>query len=185
MPMIAVHSVSDAFSGADCARLLDTVRETVPRDAGLVRHGRDHNLRRADVVWLDEVPETDWVMERIIDIVRTANRDVFGFDVTEFAESPQVARYGAERQGHFDWHSDIGEGRLAERRKLTIVVQLSDPDAYDGGELDLMPGAGVQTAERAQGAATLFPSFVLHRVRPVTRGARRSLTVWCHGAPFR
>jgi PKHD-type hydroxylase len=183
--MIAVHSVRDALSAADCARLIEVVADAPERDAGLVGQARDHNLRRADLVWLDEVPGTGWVMDRMIDLVRRANRDVFDFEVTEFAESPQVARYGAEREGHFDWHSDVGEGRLAERRKLTIVVQLSDPDAYAGGDLDLMPGAGIVTADRARGAATLFPAFVLHRVAPVTRGARHSLTVWCHGAPFR
>lgn len=124
-------------------------------------------------------------MDRVIDLVRIANRDVFDFDITDFAESPQVARYGAEREGHFGWHSDVGEGRLAERRKLTIVVQLSDPESYAGGDLEVMPGANILTAERARGAATLFPAFVLHRVTPVTVGTRHSLTVWCHGAPFR
>jgi PKHD-type hydroxylase len=183
--MIAVHTVSDAFSGADCARLLQTLADAPSRDAGLVRQARDHNLRRADLIWLDEVPATEWVMERMIDVVRAANRDVFDFDITDFAESPQFARYGAEREGHFGWHSDIGEGRLAERRKLTIVVQLTEPDAYEGGDLQLMPGAGEVTARRERGTATLFPSFVLHRVTPVTRGERHSLTVWCHGAPFR
>ncbi|WP_109669830.1 2OG-Fe(II) oxygenase [Roseicyclus mahoneyensis] len=183
--MIAVHSVRDAFSGADCARLLDLIEDAPARDAGLVRQARDHNLRRADLVWLDEVEGTGWVMDRMIDLVRSANRDVFDFDITDFAESPQVARYGAEREGHFGWHSDVGEGRLAERRKLTIVVQLSDPDTYSGGDLEVMPGANSLTAERARGAATLFPAFVLHRVTPVTAGQRHSLTVWCHGAPFR
>lgn len=46
-----------------------------------------------------------------------------GFDLTDFLESPQVARYGAEGEGHFDWHSDIGAGQVAAKRKLTIVVQ--------------------------------------------------------------
>ena len=124
-------------------------------------------------------------MDRVIDLVRAANRDVFDFDITDFAESPQVARYGAEREGHFGWHSDVGEGRLAERRKLTIVVQLYEPDAYTGGDLEVMPGANIISADRARGTATLFPSFVLHRVTPVTVGERHSLTVWCHGAPFR
>jgi PKHD-type hydroxylase len=183
--MIAVQSVRDAFSGADCARLLDLIAEAPARDAGLVRQARDHNLRRADLVWLDEVEGTGWVMDRMIDLVRTANRDVFDFDITDFAESPQVARYGAEREGHFGWHSDVGEGRLAERRKLTIVVQLSEDESYTGGDLEVMPGANFVTADRTRGAATLFPSFVLHRVTPVTAGTRHSLTVWCHGAPFR
>ena len=73
---------------------------------------------------------------------------------------------------------------MAERRKLTIVVQLSEPDAYTGGDLEVMPGANIISADRARGTATLFPSFVLHRVTPVTVGERHSLTVWCHGAPF-
>ncbi|WP_439137896.1 2OG-Fe(II) oxygenase [Roseicyclus sp.] len=183
--MIAVQSVSDAFSGADCARLLDTITTAPARDAGLVRQARDHNLRRADLVWLDDVADTAWVMDRVIELVRMANRDLFDFDITDFAESPQVARYGAEREGHFGWHSDVGEGRLAERRKLTIVVQLSEPDAYRGGDLEVMPGANIIAADRTRGTATLFPSFVLHRVTPVMTGERHSLTVWCHGAPFR
>ncbi|NKX43124.1 2OG-Fe(II) oxygenase [Roseicyclus persicicus] len=183
--MIAVHSVSDAFSGADCTRLLDLIAEAPTRDAGLVRQARDHNLRRADLVWLDDVEGSAWVMDRMIELVRHANREVFDFDITDFAESAQVARYGAEREGHFGWHSDIGEGRLAERRKLTIVVQLSEAHAYAGGDLEVMPGANVVAADRARGTATLFPSFVLHRVTPVTAGERHSLTVWCHGAPFR
>jgi PKHD-type hydroxylase len=183
--MIAVHSVRDAFSDAECTRLLDMIADAPARDAGLVRQARDHNLRRADLVWLDDVEGTAWVMDRMIDLVRAANREVFDFDITDFAESAQVARYGAEREGHFGWHSDVGEGRLAERRKLTIVVQLSEPDAYTGGDLEVMPGSNTIAADRARGAATLFPSFVLHRVTPVTTGERHSLTVWCHGAPFR
>jgi PKHD-type hydroxylase len=146
--MIAVHSVPEALSGADCARLLEALAEAPARDAGLVRQARDHNLRRADLHWLDEVPGTEWVIERMIDLVRAANREVFDFDITEFAESPQVARYGAEREGHFGWHSDIGEGRLAERRKLTIVVQLSEAEAYEGGDLEVMPGANTIAADR-------------------------------------
>ncbi|MEZ5714031.1 MAG: 2OG-Fe(II) oxygenase [Paracoccaceae bacterium] len=149
-----------------------------------MRGGRDHNLRRAELVWVDELPEMGWVADRLVDVVREANRD-FGFDLDAMAESPQVARYGAERQGHFGWHSDIGDGALAARRKLTVVVQLSAPEAYDGGALELMPGAGVLTAGRGRGAATAFPSFVIHRVTPVTQGERHSLTIWAHGPAFR
>jgi len=112
-------------------------------------------------------------------------RAAFGFDLTEFAESPQVARYGAEREGHFDWHSDIGAGALAARRKLTIVVQLSEPEGYAGGGLELWPDAHVRQVPRVQGQAVVFPSFVLHRVTPVTLGTRWSLTLWSHGPAFR
>jgi PKHD-type hydroxylase len=183
--MIALHHIPDAFSGAECQRITEIAAGAQASDARLVGQQRDHNLRRAELVWLDDVPGTDWVMDRIIDLVRAANRSCFGFDIDGFDESAQVARYGAEREGHFDWHSDIGEGRLAARRKLTMVVQLSDPDGYEGGCLQAMPSAHVLEAPRDRGTATLFPSYLLHRVTPVTAGERHSLTIWAHGPGFR
>ena len=183
--MLAVHSLPAAFSPADCAEIVRIAREAPASDARLVGLASDHNLRRADLVWLDDVPGTEWVMDRIIALVRDANRMVYDFDLREFSESPQVARYGAEREGHFGWHSDIGDGRVAARRKMTMVVQLSDPAAYEGGTLELMPDANCRPAARDRGAATFFPSFVLHRVTPVTAGERWSLTIWAHGPAFR
>jgi len=183
--MITVHTEAQAFSTTECETIIDIKRNAKARDAGLVGQNKDHNLRRADVVWLDDVLEASWVMDRIVDIVRVANRNVFDFDLREFAESPQVARYGAERQGHFGWHSDIGEGSVAGKRKLTMVAQLSPPEAYHGGALEVQPSANVTTAPRAQGSVTFFPSFLLHRVTPVTEGERYSLTIWAHGPVFR
>ncbi|MHA6346152.1 2OG-Fe(II) oxygenase [Roseivivax sp. CAU 1761] len=183
--MFRPHSIPDAFTAAECDRVIALTEAVPAEDAGLARGGRDHNLRRSDLVWLDDLPEAEWVMGRLVDLVRRANRDVFGFDLSDFAESPQVARYGAEREGHFDWHADIGEGRLAARRKLTLVVQLSDAESYSGGVLEIMPSAAALPAARTRGSATLFPAFLLHRVTPVTAGARHSLTVWAHGPAFR
>jgi PKHD-type hydroxylase len=183
--MLAIHTAPDAFTPAECDRIVALAVAAPASDARLVGQVRDHNLRRADLVWVDELTETGWIMDRLIDVVRVANRTVYGFDLTEFAESPQIARYAAEREGHFDWHSDIGEGVLAIRRKLTLVVQLSDPGTYLGGALELRPGVQTVTARIDRGAATLFPSYLLHRVAPVTDGIRHSLTVWAHGPAFR
>ena len=72
------------------------------------------------LVLLQGLPQ---VQERMMRLVAAANRESFGFDLTEFAESAQVARYGAEREGHFDWHSDIGAGALAG----TIELGSADP----------------------------------------------------------
>lgn len=96
-----------------------------------------------------------------------------------------MATYDESVAGHYDWHSDIGRRPLARRRKLTIVVQLSEGDAYAGGALEINLGGAVQAGERGIGDATLFASFMLHRVAPVTAGRRHSLTCWCHGPAFR
>lgn len=183
--MIAIHSQPDALSTQECAAILAHVANAPAQDAGLVGFQRDHNMRRADLVWLDDIPGTGWVMDRVIDLVRAANSLVFDFDLREFAESAQVARYDATREGHFDWHTDIGDGPVAGKRKLTIVIQLSAPGDYEGGALEIMRGSAVVQADRDQGAATLFPGFLLHRVTPVTGGTRQSLTVWAHGPAFR
>ncbi len=183
--MIGVHSIPDGFSPEECGRIL-TARNSAPtNEALLVGQNRDHNLRRANLVWLDDVADMAWVMDRLITLVRRSNAELFDFDLREFAESPQIASYGAAQSGHFAWHADIGDGPMARKRKLTLVVQLSEPASYGGGNLEVMPGAHVIAANRAHGSVTVFPSFQLHQVTPVTRGTRHSLTVWAHGPAFR
>lgn len=181
---MSLHLIPDAFSSAECTRITTATDAAEASDARLVGGDRVHNIRRADLVWIDDLPELAWVADRLIDVVRDANRH-FHFDLDALRESPQVARYTARREGHFDWHSDIGDGPIAARRKLTLVVQLSPASAYDGGTLELRPSLEPLVAPLVQGTAVVFPAFVLHRVAPVTRGTRHSLTIWAHGPAFR
>ena len=108
--MTPFHLIPQALSAAECESLIALCQAAPMKDAGLVRQTTAHQIRRAELSWLDDLPEAAWVMDRMMRLVAQANREAFGFDLTEFAESPQVARYGAEREGHFDWHSDIGAG---------------------------------------------------------------------------
>ena len=178
-------SLPAALSVAECDALIALIAAHHLKDAGLVRGTTAHTIRRAEIAWLDDIPAAAWVLDRMISLVAQANREAFQFDLSDFGESPQVARYTAEREGHFDWHSDIGAGQWAAKRKLTIVVQLSDPAEYEGGTLELRPDSNVTQAPRTRGTATIFPSFFLHRVTPVTSGTRWSLTLWSHGPSFR
>jgi len=173
------------FTEAECDRIIAVADEAAFADAGLVHGEQIESIRRARITWLDETGSADWIFRRILDTVAEVNREHFGFELTEFAERMQVAWYDGQAGGHFDWHSDIGDGRFAARRKLTIVVQLSDPATYSGGLLQTNGDGRVRNAETLRGSATIFPSFVLHRVTPVTAGARYSLTTWVHGPDFR
>jgi PKHD-type hydroxylase len=177
--------ISGALSPEECARLV-VIAEAAPlRDGGLVGGVADRGIRRAGLVWVDDLPAAAWLADRTTRIVAEANRERFRFDLDDFAESAQVARYRAEDAGHFHWHSDIGQGPVAARRKLTLVVQLSDPAGYEGGVLEIWGNAEPVAQPKGQGDAVVFPSFLLHRVTPVTSGVRWSLTQWVHGAPFR
>jgi PKHD-type hydroxylase len=183
--MIEVHSMPNAFTSFECDRIIASAAKVPADEALLVGRQRDHNLRQAELVWLDDVDGMGWVMDRLIELVRKSNKDLFDFDLREFAESPQVASYQSSNGGHFAWHSDIGGGVAAAKRKLTLVLQLSKPNMYEGGNLEVMPSAHVVPANRAQGCVSVFPSFSLHHVTPVTSGERHSLTVWAHGPAFR
>ncbi len=183
--LLAPYPIATAFSPLECDRILALAAAAPLAPAGLVGGVQDGRLRRAELAWLDERDGADWVTARLVALVAEANRAHFGFALDEFAESAQVARYGAEAQGHFAWHSDIGAGPVARRRKLTLVVQLSAPEDYAGGALEIWPDGTPREAARARGAAILFPAFALHRVTPVTAGVRQSLTIWAHGPDFR
>ena len=183
--MMAVHTVSGAFTTAECDLIVAAIANVPADEALLVGRNRDHKQRNAELVWMDDVGDLSWVMTRLIELVSHSNKNQFNFDLREFAESPQVASYDAAKAGHFAWHSDIGHGLAAGKRKLTLVLQLSNPDTYDGGNLEIRPSAQILSANRAQGSVSVFPSFALHQVTPVKRGIRRSLTVWAHGPALR
>lgn len=183
--MLSLHAMPDAFTQNECELIISAISRVAADEALLVGRNKDHNLRKSELVWTDSVVGMEWVMERLIELVRRSNRDQFDFDLREFSESPQVAIYKASNSGHFSWHSDIGGGPASGKRKLTLVLQLSGADTYEGGDLEVMPGAQILTANRAQGCVSVFPSFTLHQVTPVKSGIRYSLTVWAHGPAFR
>lgn len=140
-------------------------------------------IRNSDVSWI--TPETsDWLYKKLEPIIREVNTKYFGFDLWGFVDSLQFTVYNAEKgEQHYDWHIDAyGQGKCP--RKLSMVVQLSNPTSYEGGEL-WMRGAHESVLPKQQGIIHFFPSYTLHRVTPVTKGIRYSLVGWISGPPFR
>ena len=86
-----------------------------------------------------------------------------------------------ELDGFFDWHMDLGAGPTASR-KLTMVTFLTPPEEFTGGELLFMDGG--PPMRPAQGTTAIFPSYLLHKVNPVTQGRRFTLVSWLHGPCF-
>lgn len=182
--MLAPLQLSGVFSGAECDQITAAALSGAFEDAALVGGLHADNMRRARLFWLDEDGRDAWVFRRLLDAIAEANRHHFAFRLEEFAEKMQIAWYGEESGGFFDWHVDHGDGVTAARRKLTAIVQLSEAGAYDGGDLETNADGHIRRADREIGSGLLMPSFVLHRVTPVTRGERYSLTLWAHGPGF-
>jgi PKHD-type hydroxylase len=157
--------------------------------------------RKSDLVWLNDT----WIYKELHPYVHEANRNAgWNFD-WERSESCQFTKYKLNQ--YYDWHcdgwdkpyqrknkDDLENGRI---RKLSMTCQLTDGSEYTGGELEFDfrnydPNMRDELKHKIQckeilpkGSIIVFPSFVWHRVKPVTSGTRYSLVVWHLGKPFR
>jgi len=144
------------------------------------------DIRRSDISWMANTPETSWVFDALAHIVSSLNAQYFRFDLVGFGEQIQLTNYDSAENGMYGWHVDFGGGFDAPSRKLSVVLQLSDPSEYEGGVLELRPNAEEIVRMRKQrGFITVFPSWTLHQVTPVTQGTRQSLVLWVTGPPFK
>jgi PKHD-type hydroxylase len=141
------------------------------------------HIRITRTAWIKPGPDTKWIYDRMQAVIRTMNDRVWQFDLRGFSEDFQYTVYQGAEGGHYDWHVDQGD--LAKSRKLSLSLQLTDPSEYEGCELQLQGGRRIETAPKDRGTLIAFPSYVLHRVTPVTRGTRKALVVWTTGPKFR
>ena len=161
--------------------------------------------RKSDIVWMNDT----WIYKEIHPYIHEANEKAgWNFD-WDWSESCQFTKYGVGQ--YYGWHCDswdkpysrppladgtrpIDHGKI---RKLSVTISLSHPDEYEGGNLefdfrnqvdwDRNKKAAIHSCDgiRPRGSIIVFPSFVWHRVAPVTKGTRYSLVIWNLGYPFR
>lgn len=168
-----------AFTPEECQRIIE-IGESRAMEPGTVI-GDDY-VRDCDISWLYSVDELDWAFRKVTDIVMNLNERFFGFDLYGMSEGFQFTRYTAPGE-YYGKHVDrITNGVV---RKLSLVIQLDPPDAYEGGELILHTSDNPTVVNREQGYLVVFPSYTLHEVTPVTKGTRHSLVSWITGAPFK
>ena len=178
---------ADAFTPAE----LDAITaygDSLPPDQAVVlartRAGEvQDNIRITQTAWIRQVPQTKWLYDRMQALTRTINAASYNYDLRGFSEEFQYTVYHDAEGGHYDWHVD--HGPFAVQRKLSLSVQLSAGDSYEGCDLQFVAGAKTETAPRGRGTAIAFPSYALHRVTPITSGVRKSLVAWATGPNFR
>ena len=154
--------------------------------------------RDSNIVWMSE----RWIYKEIQPYIRAANVNAGWNFEWDHSESCQFTKY--KKGQYYDWHcdswtkpyvreheNDPSHGKI---RKLSVTVTLSDPKDYKGGELEFdfrqndpdKPNKKIKCKEiLPKGSLVVFPSFVWHRVCPVTKGERNSLVIWNLGYPFR
>tara|TARA_R110000744_G_scaffold294930_1_gene405049 strand:- start:871 stop:1509 length:639 start_codon:yes stop_codon:yes gene_type:complete len=151
--------------------------------------------RDSNVVWLND----HWIYKEIIPWVQEANKRAGWNYQIDTCEDCQFTTY--KKNQFYDWHCDSWNTPYPENtkfagriRKLSVTVSLTNPKKYKGGELEFdykenKPNkknkSVICTDVLPRGSLVVFPSFVWHRIKPVTRGTRQSLVVWNLGTPFK
>ena len=112
-----------------------------------------------------------------------ANNNHFGFDGMRLTEVAQFTHY--QKGSFYEWHmdNDVMGKHQPPVRKISMTLLLSDPNTFEGGELEFMHKGKI--AKLKQGQAIFFASWLQHRVKPVTKGERKSLVMWFGGPSFK
>jgi len=151
--------------------------------------------RKSNIVWMDD----PWIYKEIQPYVNTANINAGWNFQWDRSESCQFTKYKLNQ--FYDWHCDSwvkpydkpespDHGKI---RKLSVTVSLSDDTDYEGGDFEFdfrNTDSGSNQPRlckeiRPKGSVVVFPSFVWHRVKPVTSGTRYSLVIWNLGQPWK
>jgi PKHD-type hydroxylase len=171
-------------------------------DSRLQGDALNKEKRNSQNTW---IPTHHWVGGFVWHYIMRANRENFLYDLKCIdGESMQYTRY--EEGQFYGWHNDSGlathykpvsvgnRGNGHETaqdfvnencemvRKLSFAMQLSHPDEYEGGNVQLLDEAGnCYFAPRKRGSIMLFDSRTQHRVLKVTKGVRKSIVGWTVG----
>jgi len=172
----------EGFSLSEIKSIKDLSMDFPFEKATTVLSDPDNKARKSQIKWLDLNSKTDWIYNKITDMAIEANI-TWNFNLYSIIDSIQYTEY-YEGGGQYDWHVDIGPKNISHR-KVSVTIQLSNSDEYEGGELELWTGNGHSIMPRGKGVSTFFPSFTMHRVTPVTKGTRKSLVLWIGGEHYK
>jgi PKHD-type hydroxylase len=141
---------------------------------------QDHYIRKTEVVFNAPLSIAECILRSYITV---ANKSAgWNYSLTE-VQPVQIGRY--VDGGHYAYHKDAElPNNQKISRKLSAVLFLSDPKDYEGGVFEFEDLEG-QIDKMSQGSIIVFPSYVKHRVTPVTSGERYTAVCWALGPAFK
>jgi PKHD-type hydroxylase len=180
----------DCFSDEELQKTVDFC-ESFDKTTAAIIGSQDkeeiEKVRKSEITWITRNADSAWIFDKINFMLYSINERYYNFSLNGYY-SLQYTTYNAEDEGRYDWHMDMCmETNLeyGETRKLSLTLLLNDD--FEGGEFEVNMGKeeNAKTLPSKKGRALLFPSFMIHRVRPVTKGVRKSLVAWCVGPKFK
>jgi PKHD-type hydroxylase len=171
---------------------VETIQKRPHKDAQIGVNGtvtEDSSFRKSKIRFVNKGDaELGYMFDELWKTAIVANNDWFNFHISKL-DYLQFAEYESANRGEYKTHHDVFyiNNDPVYHRKLSCIVQLSDPKTYKGGDLELMEVDTAPNKEemRQQGTVIFFPSFVRHAALPVTEGKRHSTAAWFDGPKWR
>tara|TARA_B110000211_G_C14014385_1_gene524690 strand:- start:97 stop:714 length:618 start_codon:yes stop_codon:yes gene_type:complete len=187
---VGVYYKKQGLSESDINKLTELAEDKYPFTKGKTSGQSDDlsdkekfKTNKRDIAYFPYDENTKWIYDKLF-IYSLEASEFFNIEIDIVTDLMHYVIY-PEDGGHLTWHYDIGTG-IINRRKLAMTVQLSDYDSYEGGEFEIYDGNTTpSTLPRHKGDIIIFPTYMLHRVTPITSGERRCLVFWTGGKPFR
>jgi PKHD-type hydroxylase len=180
------------FPADYCERLVELALSRPPQEAKIGTDNgikEDTEFRRSSLWFVNQGdPELGYLFDELWKLAIRANHDWFNIHISKI-DYYQIAEYDSANQGEYKTHHDIFymNGDPYYHRKLSCVIQLSDPKSYEGGDLvfEHVSEYPNPAEMREQGTVIFFPSFTRHAALPVTAGKRYSVAAWFDGPKWR
>lgn len=168
------HLLYQLFNNTECDNALEQC-------LSLPSFRVENNVYRATFRPIPLEDNFKWLYDRMSKSFMKSNFDNFNYDLIGISEYPQLVSY--EKDDFCNWHRDITQGNVI--RKLTAIVQLSDPTSYQGGNVLEFETSEVNLCLKDRGSASIFSSFITSSVRPIESGTCHQLMFWTTGPNFR
>jgi PKHD-type hydroxylase len=172
---------TNVLSNEEC----ETIRSNVIRDIDdswndSPAHGVIKSAKTTVVQW----NKAKSYLSKVEDLAHLTNENYFGFSVNKYHDFSTV-NYNEYSSGcEYGWHSDALKSESCSDIKLTVIVNITT-EPYSGGEFQLfLNQERTISSLNAPGSVIVFPSWIQHRVTPVTSGIRKSLSFWIIGPKF-
>lgn len=161
------------------------------RKEGSVLGGEDiDKVRTSKVTFVHKQDDIAWFFDGLNRVIFDLNNQFYGFNLTGYDSFQYTEYYGVEN-GKYDWHMDTQLGNdgnvMPQPRKLSLTLLLNEPGIdFEGGDFEINMGneSRARVTPAMKGRIIAFPSFMIHRVAPVTKGVRKSIVVWVTGPKF-
>lgn len=160
----------------DVSRILQIAEEHDKQQATTFNDA-DTSYRSSKISWLTGNQE---IFDMISPFAQEAAQ-IMQIQVQPIADI-QYTEYLATENGKYDWHHDVDwNNNNGYDRKLSLTVQLTNHNDYEGGVFEFAEVEQPSAECRDKGTVLIFPSYLQHRVTPVTYGVRKTLVAWFEG----